>query len=67
MDKTRVPPAPVGPKNFATPFCIIDLRVGGTYPNCMRSPEGRDFWSAGVYRTIMAPELLVCTDNFSSF
>ena len=54
-----------GPKNYTTPFCTIDLRVGGTYLNCMRSPEGRDYWSTGVYRIIKAPELLVCTDNFA--
>lgn len=54
-----------GPKNFTTPFCRIDLRPGGAYLNCMRSPEGRDYWSTGVYRQIEAPSLLVCTDNFA--
>ncbi len=54
-----------GPKNFTTPYCKIDLRVGGTYLNCMRSPEGRDFWTTGVYREIVEPSLLVCTDSFA--
>jgi uncharacterized protein YndB with AHSA1/START domain len=31
----------------------------------MRSPEGRDFWSKGVYREIVEPSLLVCTDFFA--
>ena len=39
-----------GPKNFTTTFCTIDLGVGGAYLNCMRSPEGRDYWSTDVYR-----------------
>ena len=31
----------------------------------MRSPEGRDYWSRGVFREIVAPERLVMTDSFS--
>jgi uncharacterized protein YndB with AHSA1/START domain len=31
----------------------------------MRSPEGRDFWSTGVFREIHAPERLVITDSFA--
>lgn len=29
-----------GPKDFTVPSSTIDLRVGGRYLNCMRSPEG---------------------------
>ena len=54
-----------GPKGFTAPVCKIDLRVGGTYLNCMRSPEGQDFWSTGTYREIVAPARLVCTDSFA--
>jgi len=54
-----------GPKGFTAPACSIDLRVGGRYLNCMRSPEGQDFWSTGVYREIVAPERLVCSDSFA--
>jgi len=50
-----------GPKGFTTPVCRIDLRVGGKYLNCMRSPEGQDFWTTGVFREIAAPERLVMT------
>ncbi len=50
-----------GPKGFTTPVCRIDLRVGGKYLNCMRSPEGQDFWTTGVFREIVAPERLVMT------
>ena len=31
----------------------------------MRSPEGQDFWSTGVYREIVEPERIVCTDSFA--
>jgi uncharacterized protein YndB with AHSA1/START domain len=54
-----------GPNGFTTPVCKIDLRPGGVLHNCMRSPEGRDFWSKGVYREIVEPERIVCTDFFS--
>jgi len=54
-----------GPKDYTTPFCEIDLRVGGKYLNCMRSPEGRDYWSTGVYREIVPMERIVCTDSFA--
>ena len=54
-----------GPKVFTAPFCKIDLRVGGTFLNCMRSPEGKDYWSTGVYREIVPPERLVYTDSFA--
>lgn len=54
-----------GPGNFTTPYCKIDLRVGGKYLYCMRSPEGKDYWSTGVYREIIPVERLVCTDSFA--
>ena len=54
-----------GPKDFTTPFCKIDLRVGGTFLYCMRSPEGKDYWNTGIYREIVEPERIVCTDSFA--
>ena len=54
-----------GPQGFTSPACKIDLRVGGKYLNCMRSPEGRDYWSTGVYREIVPMERIVCTDSFA--
>jgi uncharacterized protein YndB with AHSA1/START domain len=54
-----------GPKDYTSPFCTIDLRVGGAYLYCMRSPEGKDFWSTGVYRELKKPERIVCTDSFA--
>jgi uncharacterized protein YndB with AHSA1/START domain len=54
-----------GPKGFKITFCKIDLRVGGVSCNCMRSPEGKDYWSTGIYREIVPPERIVCTDSFA--
>lgn len=54
-----------GPKNFTAPVITIDLRVAGKYLYCMRSPEGQDFWSTGVYSEIVPPERIVCTDCFA--
>ena len=54
-----------GPEGFISPACRIDLRVGGKYLACMRSPEGRDYWSTGVYREIVPEEKIVYTDNFA--
>ena len=54
-----------GPKDYTTPFCKIDLRPGGVMHHCMRSPDGRDIWSKGVFREIVVPERLVLTDSFA--
>jgi uncharacterized protein YndB with AHSA1/START domain len=54
-----------GPKDFTAPFCTIDLRVGGVYLNCMRWPDGKDYWSTGVYREIVPMERIVYTDSFA--
>jgi uncharacterized protein YndB with AHSA1/START domain len=54
-----------GPKNFTSPYCTIDLRVGGTYLTSMRSPEGQDFWTTGVYREIVPLKRIVYTDSFA--
>ncbi|MHB9030912.1 MAG: SRPBCC family protein [Candidatus Latescibacterota bacterium] len=53
-----------GPKDFTAPIIKTDFRVGGKYLFCMRSPDGQDFWSTGVYREIVEPERIVYTDSF---
>ena len=50
-----------GPAQFTSPRCEIDLRVGGRYVLAMRSPQGRESYTTGVFRQIVAPELLVYT------
>ena len=54
-----------GPKGFTSPVSEIDLRVGGSCITCMPSPYGQDYWSTGIYREIVEPERIVCTDSFS--
>jgi uncharacterized protein YndB with AHSA1/START domain len=54
-----------GPEHFTSPVAKMDLRVGGTYLASIRSPEGQDFYSTGVYREITPPERLVFTDAFA--
>jgi len=54
-----------GPKGYTSPASEIDLRVGGKYLWCMRSPEGQNLWSTGVYREIAPFERIVCTNSFS--
>ena len=54
-----------GPKGYTTPFCTIDLRPGGVVHHCMRSPEGREVWTKGIFREIVVPERIVLTDSFA--
>ena len=50
-----------GPQGFVTTHCDMDIRVGGAYRFCMRSPAGTDHWKRGVYREIVEPERIVFT------
>src|ERR1035437_104802 len=54
-----------GPQNFTSPFCNIDFRIGGVFLFCMLSPEGRDYWNTGIFREIVYPSRIVCTDCFA--
>ncbi len=54
-----------GPKEFTVPACDIRFHPGGKYLVCMRSPEGEDYWSTGVYKEIDRFEKFVCTDSFA--
>jgi len=53
------------PKGWTCPVSNVDLHPGGGYLNCMRSPEGKDYWSRGVYQEIIEPERIICTDMFA--
>ena len=54
-----------GPKGFTSPVCKIDLRVGGKFLCCMRSPDGREFWNAGEYHEIVPHEKIVSSMYFA--
>lgn len=51
----------LGPKDFVTTFCQMDVRLDGSYRACIRSPQGNEHWMQGVYREIIEPERLVFT------
>jgi uncharacterized protein YndB with AHSA1/START domain len=53
-----------GPKGFTSPAAKVDLRVGGKFMYCMRSPEGQDGWNGGVFREIVPQERIVATVSF---
>jgi len=53
------------PPPYTIPVCTIDLRPGGIWHYCMRSPEGQDHWARSVYREIVPPEKLVYTSTFA--
>jgi uncharacterized protein YndB with AHSA1/START domain len=38
-----------------------DIRTGGRFRICMRSPDGAEHWLQGVYREVTPPERLVFT------
>jgi uncharacterized protein YndB with AHSA1/START domain len=50
-----------GPQGFITQYCQMDIRPGGSFRLCMRSPAGTDHWKRGVYQEIVAPERIVFT------
>lgn len=50
-----------GPEGFTVPECKLDVREGGVWRTCMRSPDGNDYRVRGVYREIVKPERLVFT------
>jgi len=50
-----------GPHGFSAPDIVADVRKGGAWRACIRSPEGTDYWMHGVYREVVPPERLVFT------
>ncbi len=54
-----------GPKDFTAPYAKFDLRPGGKYLSCMRSPDGKEYWDTGTYEEISEPSRIVYTDSFA--
>src|ERR1700687_5943436 len=50
-----------GPHGFTTAHCEMDVRPGGAYRVCVRSPEGTEHWQRGICREVVEPERLVFT------
>jgi uncharacterized protein YndB with AHSA1/START domain len=52
------------PRGFTVTSSESDIRPGGFFRICMRSPEGLDRWLEGGYREIVKPERLVYTHTW---
>lgn len=50
-----------GPEGFTVTFCEMDLRAGGAWRACIRSPQGDEYWMKGKYIEINSPSRLVFT------
>jgi uncharacterized protein YndB with AHSA1/START domain len=54
----------LGPPGWTMPICEIDLKVGGAYRYLWHNDsDGREMGLSGVFREIVAPKLLVATEN----
>lgn len=49
------------PHGFTITHNEGDLRPGGAWRSCMRSPAGENLWLGGTYREVVKNELLVFT------
>jgi uncharacterized protein YndB with AHSA1/START domain len=50
-----------GPKGFTVEHIEMNVRPGGAWRKCMRSPAGVDYWRSGVYLEVVEPERLSFT------
>jgi len=54
-----------GPKDFTCPSSKMEAKVGSKYLNCMRGPDGKEYWSTGEVKELIPERKLVVTDSFS--
>src|ERR1043165_3363475 len=54
-----------GPKGFTCSYSEMEARVGAKYLNCMKGPDGKEYWSTGTVKELIPGEKLVVTDHFS--
>ena len=46
------------PSGYSVPDATVEMRVGGRFEVCMRSPEGMEHWTKGTFTEVVAPERL---------
>ena len=46
------------PSGYSVPEATVEMRVGGRFEVCMRSPEGLEHWTEGTFTEVVAPERL---------
>lgn len=49
------------PQGCTIEYRQIDIRAGGTFHSCLRTPSGFNCWCIGVYQEIVVPERIVFT------
>ena len=54
-----------GPRGFKITRCSLDLRPGGLFHYCLRTPDGKDMWGKWTIREIVKPDKLVFIASFS--
>jgi uncharacterized protein YndB with AHSA1/START domain len=54
-----------GPSGFSMPFSRFDLRPGGEFHYCLRTPTGFEMWGKWTFLEIDAPHLLSMLVTFS--
>ena len=43
------------PPGYSVPEAKVEMRVGGPFEVCMRSPEGVDHWTRGTFTEVSPP------------
>ena len=46
------------PDGYSVPEATVEMRAGGRFEVCMRSPEGMEHWTKGTFTEVVAPERL---------
>jgi len=46
------------PNGYSVPEATVEMRVGGRFEVCMRSPAGVEHWTKGTFTEVVAPERL---------
>lgn len=53
-----------GPHGTTTPVCEMDLRPGGLFRTIMRTPDGTEFSTRGIFLEVVENERIVFTDAY---
>ncbi|HEY3622959.1 MAG TPA: SRPBCC family protein [Roseiarcus sp.] len=46
------------PSGYTVPEAKVEMRAGGAFEVCMRSPEGMEHWTRGTFTEVVSPERL---------
>ena len=46
------------PSGYSVPEATVEMRAGGRFEICMRSPDGVDHWTKGKFTEVVAPDRL---------